>query len=67
MHGELRPLLSDPEWKQLWRFDQHYRALADGDDPPAVRSLVARGLVDEFRRRLPLYRINAIGRLVRRP
>ncbi len=50
------------EIEQLARFDEHWRVTLTADDAMLVRSLAKRGYLDVLRRRVPLYRLNDLGR-----
>ena len=56
--------LTAPEIKQLARFDEHWRVILAGDNFMLVRSLAKRGYLDVLKRRVPLYRLNDLGREV---
>ncbi len=50
------------EIEQLARFDEHWRVTLAGDNHLLASSLAQRGYLDVLRRRVPLYRLNDLGR-----
>ena len=54
--------LTAAEIEDLARFDEHWRVILAGDDAMLVRSLAKRGYLDVLKRRVPLYRLNDLGR-----
>ncbi len=50
------------ETEELGRFDEHWRVILADDNAMLVRSLAKRGYLDVLRRRVPLYRLNDLGR-----
>ena len=56
------PFLTALEIAQLARFDEHWRAILAGDNRMLARSLAKRGYLDALKRRVPLYRLNDLGR-----
>ena len=52
------------EIAQLVRFDEHWRVILAGDNVLLARSLAKRGYLDVLKRRVPLYRLNDLGREV---
>ncbi len=50
------------EIEQLARFDEHWRVLLAGDNRLLAGSLAQRGYLDVLKRRVPLYRLNDLGR-----
>ena len=55
-------ILTALEIKELARFDEHWRVTLAGDNRLLVRSLAQRGHLDVLKRRVPLYRLNDLGR-----
>jgi hypothetical protein len=55
-------ILTALENEQLARFDEHWRVTLAGDNRLLVRSLAQRGYLDVLNRRVPLYRLNDLGR-----
>ncbi len=60
------PILLAEEIAQLARFDEHWRVILAGDNRLLVSSLAQRGYFDVLKRRVPLYRLSALGREVLR-
>jgi len=56
------PFLRAEEIAQLARFDEHWRVILAGDNSLLARSLAQRGYLDVLKRRVPLYRLNDLGR-----
>jgi len=56
------PFLTALEIAQLARFDEHWRVILAGDNVLLARSLAKRGYLDALKRRVPLYRLNDLGR-----
>ena len=56
------PFLTALEIKQLARFDEHWRVLLAGDNRLLAQALAKRGYLDVLKRRVPLYRLNDLGR-----
>ncbi len=52
------------EIAQLARFDEHWRVILAGDNRLLVLDLAKRGYLDVLKRRVPLYRLNDLGREV---
>ncbi len=50
------------EIEELARWDEHWRVILDADDAMLVRELAKRGYLDVLKRRVPLYRLNDLGR-----
>ena len=55
-------ILTALEIEQLARFDEHWRVTLAGDNRLLASSLAKRGYLDVLRRRVPLYRLNDLGR-----
>ncbi len=55
-------ILTALEIEQLARFDEHWRVTLAGDNRLLVRSLAQRGYFDVLKHRVPLYRLNDLGR-----
>ncbi len=55
-------ILTALEIEQLARFGEHWRVTLAGDDRLLVQSLAQRGYFDLLKRRVPLYRLNDLGR-----
>ncbi len=55
-------ILTALEIKQLARFDEHWRVLLAGDNRLLAQALAKRGYLDVLKRRVPLYRLNDLGR-----
>ncbi len=56
------PILLAEEIAQLARFDEHWRVLLAGDNRLLAQALAQRGYLDVLKRRVPLYRLNDLGR-----
>ncbi len=56
------PVLLAEEIAQLARFDEHWRVILAGDNRMLAQALAKRGYLDVLRRRVPLYRLNDLGR-----
>ena len=56
------PSLLAEEIAQLARFDEHWRVLLAGDNRLLAQALAQRGYLDVLKRRVPLYRLNDLGR-----
>ena len=56
------PFLLAEEIAQLARFDEHWRVLLAGDNRLLAQALAQRGYLDVLKRRVPLYRLNDLGR-----
>ncbi len=56
------PFLLAEEIAQLARFDEHWRVLLAGDNRLLAQALAKRGYLDVLNRRVPLYRLNDLGR-----
>ena len=50
------------EIAQLARFDEHWRVILAGDNRMLAQALARRGYLDVLQRRVPLYRLNDLGR-----
>ena len=59
---ESREPLTAAEIEELARFDEHWRVILADDNGMLVRSLAKRGCLDVLKRRVPLYRLNDLGR-----
>ncbi len=58
----IREILTEVEIEELARFDEHWRVILADDNAMLVRSLAKRGYLDVLKRRVPLYRLNDLGR-----
>ena len=56
------PILLAEEIAQLARFDEHWRVTLTGDNRLLAQALAQRGYLDVLKRRVPLYRLNDLGR-----
>ena len=56
------PFLLAQEIEQLARFDEHWRVILAGDNSMLAGNLAKRGYLDALKRRVPLYRLNDLGR-----
>ncbi len=56
------PFLLAEEIAQLARFDEHWRVILAGDNRLLAGALAQRGYLDVLKRRVPLYRLNDLGR-----
>ncbi len=54
--------MTEVEIEELARFDEHWRVILADDNGMLVRSLAKRGYLDVLKRRVPLYRLNDLGR-----
>jgi len=54
--------VTEVEIEELARFDEHWRVILADDNGMLVRSLAKRGYLDVLKRRVPLYRLNDLGR-----
>jgi len=54
--------LTAVEIAQLARFDEHWRVILAGDNRMLAHALAKRGCLDALKRRVPLYRLNDLGR-----
>ena len=55
-------VLTAVEIEQLDRFDEHWRVILTGDNRLMAGALAKRGYLDVLKRRVPLYRLNDLGR-----
>ena len=55
-------ILRAEEIEQLARFDEHWRVILAGDNRLLALDLAQRGYLDMLKRRVPLYRLNDLGR-----
>ncbi len=55
-------ILTALEIEQLARFDEHWRVILAGDNRLLAQALAKRGYLDVLKRRVPLYRLNDLGR-----
>ena len=58
------PILTAVEIEQLARFDEHWRVILAADNRLLAQALAQRGYLDVLKRRVPLYRLSALGREV---
>jgi hypothetical protein len=56
------PSLTVSELEQLAQFDEHWRVVLEGDDPPVVWELCKSGYLEILRRRTPLFKLSQKGR-----
>ena len=55
-------ILTALEIEQLARFDEHWRVILASDNRLLALDLAKRGYLDMLKRRVPLYRLNDLGR-----
>lgn len=60
--GIMREPLTAAEIEEIARFDEHWRVCLAGDNSLLAGALAKRGYLDVLKRRVPLYRLNDLGR-----